>query len=268
MLGGIAKSLFKQEGTGSVSNKLYNAEIALGWGDVIEFDPEESWLNPGTARDSSLAKATVLRYPNLGKYDLSGFSLSYVNELEESNDPGGNMTSMWSFGFLNLTGYGYKFKHGLSLKFLTGATSMWSWLSTTAPVSDPEYVYTEPAPNFTIFDGSVRYGKKYQSEIGLQIGKNISVFANANRMLVYPRTMFWKMAGSQVIFGITEGVFNIFTDAIKRNSPNLYPFVDFVLRSGLYFGMSELQKSKSHFPFKSVSPLSVDHIRFGLQFSF
>jgi len=195
-----------------------------------------------------------------------GLSMSHFNS---SNSTHNNYSGAFIITPVRLDGSGYKIGNNVNLKFLTGSNMAWYILDNDMKLLPPSEEPNEYADIGKFGSGSLfRFGTKYRSEVSFQFAKGISISGEANRMIIFPRTLFWKYLGSEMIYDIGSFTLEYFMGKIKTSNPYVYPVVDFILKTGLNFGMSELQKNKMNWPFNSAVPLMVEQYRVGLQFEF
>ena len=197
-----------------------------------------------------------------------GLGFSYLMNGDGSSAPVSNLNSLIVINPVDLKGTGYKFSDNFGLNLLTGNNMAWYYLGLShydeAPTPEQLLIY----PDMELFNSTIRFGKKYQSEISLQCMRGFSIYGGANRMVIFPRTLFWKYLGSEIIYSAGGGVLNYFTGKIKTSNPYVYPAVDFILKTGLMYGISELQRSKMNWPINTAPPLIIDQYRVGVQFDF
>ena len=267
---GIDYSVFRQTNKDNLTSSLYSFGIDLGSATSQDFYPIETPIKYIFKKEFHMARAEKQLYnENLSANSFWGIGASYLihcNEIEHTN-----ISSIFVIGPVDLEGAGYKFTPNMGLKLLTGKNITWYWIDHTNVVY-PEFPEEEPIYNnyadISYLGSAVRFGRKYHSEVAFQVLKGVSICGSARRMVVFPRTIFWKWVGSDLIFAIGGGVLDSFTDEIKKSSPYLYPVVDFILKTGLNYGITELQKKKMNWPFNTAAPLMIDQYKVGLQFEF
>jgi len=271
---GIDYSSFRQIDKQNTTNTLFSFGTDLGFASSQDYFPIETKIKYLFKKDTMSDDKKKLYNADLVSNSFWGLGVSYLihsNEITETN-----LSSVFVFGPIDLKGEGYKFAQNFNLKLLTGNNISWYWIACTE-VDYKEAIINNENNEETIinnkadincFGSSVRFGKKYHSEIALQVTKNVSICGEARRLVIFPRTLFWKWASSDIIFGIGGLVLKNFTNSIKRSSPYMYPAIDFILRTGLNYGITELQKKKMNWPFNTVSPLMIEQYRVGLQFEF
>jgi hypothetical protein len=257
-------SSFRQNNLQTLTNSLYSFNIDLGIAGIQDVLIETK-INYAYSKDTIPANIKEKYDTALSNNSFYGFGLSYINTSANNEISKPNLTSIFIIGPVDLEGWGYKFSNNQGIKFLTSDNISWFWIDYTTvenTYADNEYA------DITDLGTSVRFGNKYQSEISVQIYKGISIYGNASRLVVFPRTLFWKMTGSTIIFGIGGLALDYFTNKIKTSNPCFSPAVNFILKTGLNYGITELQKKKMNWPFNSVSPLMIDQYRVGLQLEF
>jgi hypothetical protein len=276
LLGGLSQSEYSQKNTNELIQEFKNWEASIGWFRTKIFLKGE-WKKVYSIRITTDTSKNVdtnrdsytHQHSNLNKYNYSGIAFSANNSNEELIES--HYKSFYTFEFDRWEGSGYKFGKKTSLRFLYGNNMVWGWfnINDSAPPQDPELICDCDNPiNLMYLENGVRFGKKLKSEINWQVYDGLSLVANANRTIIFPRTKFLHWTVSESIFSIGELLIDIFTDEIATNSPKLYPIVDFILKTGLNFGISELQKKNMNWPMKGEIPFVMDNVRVGIQFTF
>jgi hypothetical protein len=195
-------------------------------------------------------------------------SFRYINvsnittDMVESDDNStGYETNTWRFGIGRSSGYGYEF--GSSALFLTSGGSLnWTRLNLNNLPAEGE----NDRNVSELFHNSFRFGTSMEAGIRFQIIRQLSLEANYERAVVFPRHLFWKWAGSIVIESAAQFMLDRFVDEILDSSPYFAPVMGFLLKNGLNYGLYELRKEKMNWPFSSEPPLAIDQFKFGLTF--
>ncbi|MCL2039999.1 MAG: hypothetical protein FWG85_06185 [Bacteroidetes bacterium] len=265
---GFDYSSLKEENKTDLTNSLNSFGIVLGVASNQDLFSITKKIKYAFSKDTMSIEVKESLNANLTSNSFWGLGISYI--LDGSDTSAHNLIGLYVIGPIDLEGAGYKFANNVSLKLLTGRNITWYAPRISKPRLDSLALVDELAnyPDIRVFGSSVRFGERYQSEISFQFMKNVSVYCGANRLVVFPRTLFWKWAGSEILYSIGDGALSYFTNKIKTSSPYAYPVVDFILKTGLYYGISELQRSKMNFPFNTAPALLIDQYRAGIQFDF
>ena len=260
-------SSLKEKDKETLTNSFNFFGLDLGRASTQDIFPIETKINYAFSKDTISNDDKQLFNTDLSINSFWGIGISML--LEGSSIGASNLSNVFVVSPFRLDGAGYKFDDNFSLKLLTGNNIAWYWLGFSYVDYEPTEEFNTKYADIEHFDGSsVRFGNKYRSEVSLQFFRGVSICAEANRMIIFPRTLFWKYLGSEVIFSIGGLLLGNFTDKIKTSNPYLYPVVDFLLRTGLNFGITELQKNKMNFPFNTASPIMIEQYRVGLQLEF
>jgi len=102
----------------------------------------------------------------------------------------------------------------------------------------------------------------------LQIFPMMTLRADYERQIIFPRLSFWKFTGSYAVEMIGEEMLDSFVKEIVRSSPNTGPIVNFILKNGYAYAFYELRKEKMHWPFTSTEPLMYNSYKVGMTFTF
>jgi hypothetical protein len=203
----------------------------------------------------------------LSDFSLYGINID-VNNLgfENAIDRAEDISTLISFGFIDLEGSGYKFSEHSGINFLTG--NNYRWTSFAGWVNNTDIPAMSEPGKITDFEGGIRFGNIYQSEIQFNVYNGATILIKGSQNVIFPRTLFWKWAGSELVAGVAGLLVNQFTKEIKNYNPYSYPIIDFVLKTALNYGITSLQKNNMNFPFNSAKPLVINNISLGLQIEF
>lgn len=170
-------------------------------------------------------------------------------------------TNSWKIAVGKTEGYGYKLGP-TALFLISGNTIDWTKLKmSAAPADSFDNELTD------LYNNTFRFGTSFEAGIRYQIVPQISIEADYERSVVFPRHLFWKWVGSAAIENIGQFLIDRFVDNILDSSPYFAPAISFLLKNGLNFGIYELRKDKMNWPFKSVPPLMYEQYKFGLTFT-
>lgn len=170
----------------------------------------------------------------------------------------------WKLGFMSGDGYGYKISEDINLIFYHSLGLQWSKV---------DFLNLDTS-NFSQLDAHQTYsdyfhfGEQWESGIKLQIFKFLSINSSYERQVVYPRHMFWYWSLEKMIDAVGYGLIEGFTYSIMKSSPWALPVMNFILKSGLSYGIYELKKIKMNWPFETVSPLMYDNFKIGFSINF
>jgi hypothetical protein len=117
------------------------------------------------------------------------------------------------------------------------------------------------------YEGTFRFGPSAESGIRANIGRSISVTGGYEASVVYPRIVFWELAGSYLVVGAANGVVSWFGDDMVESSPTLGPIFLFIIRSGVTWGVYQLWREDMNWPFASETPLTHESLKFNLSFT-
>jgi hypothetical protein len=189
--------------------------------------------------------------------------LSYIStELSKKKEADGLKSNLWRFGATWSSGYGYDLG-GLSLIFFNSGSLVWSRL-------DMKDLPADSLDNYRMerFNNSFRFGTSAEAGIRLKISPFLAIQGDYERSIIFERHLFWKWAGSEIIYLGGLGIIDSFVDEIRDSSPYAVPLVSFVLKGALSYGIYELKQTKMNWPFKTVSPLAYNQFKFGVTIIF
>ena len=257
----------------TLTNSLSSFGLDFGFASTQDFFPIEKKVKYAFTNDTISSEQKRLFNKSLTDNSFWGLGLS-LKHYTNSNNTYNNFSGAFVVNFIRMDGSGYKFGGNSNLKLLTGSNMAWYWLDYSyADEKPPPPSGGEPTIQYADINcfepfSSIRFGTKYRSEVSFQFMRGVSICGEANRMVIFPRTLFWKYVGSEMVYSIGGGVVSYFTGKIKTSNPYVYPVVDFILKTGLNFGISELQKDKMNWPYNTAPPLIIDQYRIGLQLEF
>ncbi|MBM4166371.1 MAG: hypothetical protein FJ218_05585 [Ignavibacteria bacterium] len=108
---------------------------------------------------------------------------------------------------------------------------------------------------------SFRFGRMMVGGILLQIFPMMTLRADYERQIIFPRLSFWKFTGSYAVEMIGEEMLDSFVKEIVRSSPNTGPIVNFILKNGYAYAFYELRKEKMHLALYQYGTLNVQFIQ-------
>ncbi len=240
---GVSKASYDYNVSGVLPAKLSNLNtIELRIGDIS--------ISKFTPKDSTLIKTT---HNNMFFKSVYGSKEDLANTLMQTAEG-------MSFGWNKNTGYGYKIGNEGMISLYHGNGYTWSFLNINNADS------TNKLEDFG--KNIMRFGKQFQSGIMISPVSHLNISLEYQRSMIFPRHMFWYDFGSQIVEEASSGVLSIFTNKIKKTSPELYPIVKFVFDTGLSYGFYELRKKDMNWPMQTASPLLIDSYKIGLSYTF
>ncbi|MDR0927674.1 MAG: hypothetical protein LBO69_07915 [Ignavibacteria bacterium] len=254
---------------GTLNSSEYSFGAEFGYAKDKNFFPADKWnisfpffeYSSEDFTSEQLAKYNAC----LSNYFHHGLSINYSQF--ETGDFSESIDNLISVGFTTLEGAGYKFSEHSGIRLLSGSGVNWYFINGESNNEQVEPILNSPIDIDYLAHG-FRFGHSYQSEVNFNVYNGISVFANAKRDVIFPRTIFWKYTGSMICYGLADFVVGSFTRHIKYSSPYVYPAVNFVLKSALNWGFTELQRKNMNWPFNTASPVMLESFNVGLQFEF
>ncbi|MFP4529286.1 MAG: hypothetical protein ACLFQX_12120 [Candidatus Kapaibacterium sp.] len=203
--------------------------------------------------------------PSIIEYHFSYLFLSNIsnNVIEGDVDPGQMEVSAWRFGMGSSDGYGWALGDGDAAIVLYHGTDLaWTKLDfKNEPASENKEA-------IEVFGDAIRFGEQFESGIKIRMAAPVSLTAGYQRMIVYPRHMFWYWSLSKVIEGVGEGIAESFSEAVLESSPGVAPIVNFLLKGAISYGLYELRADKMNWPVNTVPPMMFDNYKVGITLTF
>lgn len=217
-------------------------------------------------RIGSSSKKRMFERPGFVKYnDNFLFGAHYADNyfVKESETLHDVKLNLLQFGFGSTSGYGYRLGENSDVIFYHGSSLAWSKPKFERPTG-ADSLYWQDDDRLDVYGSAIRFGTIYDGGIRIQPLKFLSIKLGYQRQVVFPRHLFWKWLGSEVVEGIGQGLVDGFIDHMFKASPVAGPVVYFVLKNGISYGVYELRKKYMNWPFKTVSPLFLETYKLGL----
>lgn len=175
------------------------------------------------------------------------------------------------FGFSSSEGLGYRLADNKTDLVLYNTSSLvWSDVdfsnSSASGINDT--LLSKDDKRMKRIEGQYRFGESFEAGMKLNICGLVGLNAGYEKMLVYPRHLFWQWIGSQLVESIANGLLDDFIRDIATSAPKIAPVAKFVLQNGLAYGVYKLREKKMNWPFGDEAPMSVEMFKVGLSFSF
>ncbi|HCN06043.1 MAG TPA: hypothetical protein DIS79_10525 [Bacteroidetes bacterium] len=225
-----------------------------GWNNADEMTPSGRITLGFERRAPSSTSAS-----SIDKVVYDGISLSTSFSADSAS------FSAFRFGFINETGYTYKFGDGPEGISLLQASNGMQWTVLThkdLPVDSAE------RQRILDFGQSVRFGSSTGPILDLRVSENIAFRAGYEWHQVYPRHLFWYWAGSSIIEGIADAGVTLFVNEIGASSPAARPIMHFLLRNAVGLGFKALRSKDMNWPFATASPLNIHTFTVGVNVVF
>ena len=172
--------------------------------------------------------------------------------------------SAWQFGVSQIEGYGHQFTEKTNLLFYTASNGHWMGLEYDS-IPNGDSLYKKLMDRFT--DG-VRYSDKFEAGIKFQVYEPFAITVAYEKQIIYPRILFWKWIGSEILAGLGEEIISHFSKKIIEASPTFGPFFHFALINAYKYGVYELRKKRMNWPFATETPLMNEGFNVGMTFTF
>jgi hypothetical protein len=198
------------------------------------------------------------------KFDHNFLMGSWYNSNLGGDDAGtdGISGKLSRFGLGYDEGYGY-ILGGSSIAPYSVSTLSWTELTTGRPLS----LSADDAAILDRYEGTFRFGPSAEAGIRANIGRTLSLSAGYEASVVFPRIVFWELAGSFILAGAANGVVSWFGHDMIESSPTLGPVFLFIIRSGVTWGIYQLWREDMNWPFTSETPLTHETLKFGMSFT-
>ncbi|MEM4260938.1 MAG: hypothetical protein QXG00_06890 [Candidatus Woesearchaeota archaeon] len=241
---GISNPSINKDVFDGTFESIYEADFRLGY--------QSKWNNE---YDSS-----IIDYTN--HYFFLAHSSS---DLISKKDLHNNIEARaWKLGFMNTDGYGYKISGQTNLIFYHSLGLQWTKVD-FLNIDRTKFSQVDAVETYNDY---FHFGEQWESGIKLQLFNFLSLNANYERQIIYPRHMFWYWTMGKMIEGVGYGLLESFTQSVMKSSTWALPVVNFILKSGLSYGIYELKKDRMNWPFETVSPLMYDNFKVGISFNY
>jgi hypothetical protein len=208
----------------------------------------------------------IVKYSN--QYLLLG------NLSADLNSKSGNSVDlepeMWKVGAGSISGYGYTIGSSSIIPYHSASFTLTRLNVKNLSLIGADSLILTPKDkeNLELFNQSFRFGTTSEGGIRIHLVPIIALNAAYERSVIFPRVLFWKLAGSVILEGIATGAIDAFVKEIMDDSPAAGPIANFLLKNALSFGMQQLRHEKMNWPFNSVEPLYTDTWKVGITFTF
>jgi hypothetical protein len=203
---------------------------------------------------------------NVLKYFNSYVFMSKISSSlnYRTNTAGKLPFDMWRFGTGKKEGYGAKIG-SMSIVPYTSSSLNWTHLDMK---NFPDETIVDDNIALAKFNRNIRFGTQTEGGIIINVLPMVSLEAKYERSAIFPRTLFWKYAGSAIIEEGGMQLVDNFVSKVLKNEPLAGVIVNFVLKNAYSYGIYELRKSKMNWPFDTEAPLMHESFKFGLSFTF
>ena len=216
-----------------------------------------------------LSKTALVASPNILEISYPYLFLSNISSSFATTATNGDInTSLWRFGVGGTSGYGWKLgEHSDIILYNSGAMS---WTSTdfkdTVNASIP--FAAKDNQKMRDFGDNFRFGTVSEDGIKINIYNPISINVGYEKSFVFPRTMFWYWAASELTELVASSLVDKFVDKVIEKAPVVGPVVSWVLQTGLSYGINTLRTKHMNWPVNTLAPFTMDNIKESLSFSF
>ncbi len=209
------------------------------------------------------------------KYEFSYLFLGNISDEYISGDIANGMTTVnaWRFGFSESKGYGYRFGDFSSLVFYNTNGMGWTKLDFNYRHSGlveeqnltPSYASYSKASD--LFGDQFRFGDQFEGGVRLRLFDLVAVNAAYEKVIVFPRHMFWYWALGEVVEGAGHGIINGFVRSVLSSKPYVVPVVNFILQNGFSYGLYQLRTKNMNWPTETVPPFEYEIFKIGVTFT-
>ena len=167
---------------------------------------------------------------------------------------------IWRFGLGYRKGYGYRWgSTALNPYYQMGL--VWNRLQIAHPYKNSE-IHEEGD-----YADEIGIIELYDNEI--KLGSTISLGAAYEATVIFPYHKFWKQFGSFFIETFAQTGIDFLTEGVLiEKVPGITPILYFILKNGLSYYTYTLKQEKMNWPFDTVSPLTMETIKFSAMISF
>lgn len=199
--------------------------------------------------------------------DTKDMFISYFsnNLMAINTNSSGYNTENWQFGINFGQGYGNELHKNFKIFF--NYKSGFSWTRFNL-IDKRNIVDTGFVDKFERYDEKFKFGSQFQSVGNIVLFDLVSLNASYQRMHVYPAHLFWYWSLSEIIEAAAQSLLDEFIDEIKKFSPELTPFFNILLKTGLSYGIYELRRNNMNWPIETEPPFVIENFKLGFGFNF
>ena len=169
----------------------------------------------------------------------------------------------WRFGIAYKNGYGYQMPGNKRLALYHSGMLTWTSIDfEQIPVDDYQKMFINQ------FDEKVKFGMSFEGGIIYNFYENFNLNMAYDQSLVFPYHEFMKWAGAATIDLIVQRTIDYLGDDLLEEYPDLFPFVNFLMKNGYSYFVYSLRKDNMYLPFDSSPALSYDHFKLGITIIF
>lgn len=191
------------------------------------------------------------------------YSSDDIYDFDElSNDI---QTQNWGFGINWTKGYGNEFHKNFKINFNHTNGMTWNRLALAEEnsISDTNFLNT-----FDRYNEKFKFGEQFESKVEIVLFDMINLNASYERRHIYPAFMFWYSALSGIIEVASQSILDEFIDEVRKFSPDITPIINFILKSGLSYGLYELKRDNMNWPVQTEAPFVMENFKVGFGFNF
>jgi hypothetical protein len=174
-------------------------------------------------------------------------------------------SELWRFDLGDIEAFGYKAGEASIIPYFA---STMSWHNFDVLEGDQPFDPPADSSHIDRYVDHIRYGQSVEAGIRFAPVRMFALEASFERSQVYPSFKFWKLLMSDLIELVAHGLAEEFVKKIGETSPRAVPIVNFLLRSGISYGLYELRSEKMNWPFETIPPLTYDSFRVGISVTF
>jgi hypothetical protein len=169
----------------------------------------------------------------------------------------------WRFGIGYKNGYGYMMPNDQRLTLYHSGMLTWTSIDfEQIPVDEYQRSFVNQ------FDERIKFGMSYEGGILYNFYENFNFNMAFDQSLVYPYHEFMKWAGAATIDLIFQRTVDFLGDDLLEKYPDLFPFINFLVKNGYSYFVYSLREDKMYMPFNSSPSLSYDHFKLGITIFF
>ncbi len=219
---------------------------------------ELRFQGPAIALRLGSAELRMLRPAPLEQYEHSYGFLAVAPSLHRADTL---QLRWWRFGVGRQEGYGYRLGSSGALLLLSGGGLHWSRITLA---EGARLDALQP------FEQQLRFGSMRGGMVLVQLTPMLGIGLEFERAVIFPAHLVWKYLGSSLIeFVGSELIVGGFVRRVlKARMPQAAPVVNFLLRSGVAIGWTELLRTRMNWPFDSPPPALLDQLQLSVQMVF
>lgn len=183
----------------------------------------------------------------------------------------GTKSDTWRFGFGLRDGFGFDLGDDNRFYLNHSTGFVWHHIDVQTPLSTRELeLFTAARDTMLIadYDEKIKAGMFHRGGFKFQIAGPLNFTLDAGRSVVFHDLHYGKYLGVWLFDNVTQRWIDIFERDFIEFFGDKWPWVKFLYKNLLSFGVYSFRQNQGYWPFTSQSAVSLNSFSFGLAFIF